>query len=359
MTELAASAVHWIAMPLHAFFWINQKLVESPAQKIAFGHTFRRDLQAITGSWIKAAVSGTQAAAEAARGLVNTPAQHRFMQDQYELLGKYAGFNPKLRAFVQSVAPFLPWMLNAARFVYWTMPVHNTVKTALLVKSYETVQEDWEEIHRTVPPGGLKDAIPTEDGGWIDLARYTPYGLTAPIAGGGNLGSIPGQFTPQFGGAANALGGLDPFGRPLKMRPTPGNPKGKPGPADLAKIAAYNLFEAVAPYVSTGRRLREGGETAFADSTFWSPKTKPGTSHGQSALERTFSPFRPTYLHAGGGTEKVTPDPRFKRARDQAEADSAESRQDQLLDRMYEAVEADSAAQARQDELLDRLYGGG
>jgi hypothetical protein len=346
-------------MPLHAFFWINQKLIESPAQKAAFGHTFRRDLQAITGSWIKAAVSGTQAAAEAARGLVNTPAQHRFMRDQYELLGKYAGFHPTLRAFVQSVAPFAPWMLSAARFVFWTMPAHNTVKTALLVKAYEVQQQDWEEIHRTVPPGGLKDAIPTKDGGWIDLARYTPWGLTAPIATGGDLRSITSQFTPQLGGAVNAFQGKDPFGRDLKLRPTPGNPKGKPSPWDMARIAGYSLLEAVTPYLSTGRRLREGGETAFADSTIWSPKTKPGTSHGQSALERTFSPFRATYLHAGGGTETVTPDPRFKRARDQAEADSAQARQDALLDRMYDSLTANEAAQARQEELLDRMYGGG
>jgi hypothetical protein len=42
---------------------------------------------------------------------------------QHELLGKYEGFRPTTRALIQGPMPFLPWALNAARFVYWTMPV--------------------------------------------------------------------------------------------------------------------------------------------------------------------------------------------------------------------------------------------
>lgn len=353
MTELTRSAVHWIAMPLHAFFWMNLKLIEAPAQKAAFGHSFRRDLQAITGSWTKSVISARQAVEDAAKGLVGTPAQERFMRDQYELLGKYAGFNPTLRAFVQSVAPFLPWALNATRFVYWTMPAHHTVKTALLIKAAEVVQQDWEEIHKNTPPGGLRDAIPTADGGWIDLARYTPWGLTAPIARGGDFRALTGQFTPQFGGTMNALQGKDPFGRPLKMQPTPANPKGKPSVTDMAWIAGYDLLEATVPYLSTARRLREKGETGYSDSTVISPKTKPGTSHGMSAIRRTFDPFRPTYLGAAGGERVVNPKPdRFQKARDQA-------LEDELLDNLEQSSGVtDAEQQALEDELLENLYGG-
>jgi hypothetical protein len=70
-------------------------------------------------------------------------------------------------------------MLNAARFIYWTMPAHRSAQTALLVRLNDVVAKDWEEIHKDVPPGmGL--AIPNgKDGGWVDIARYTPYGLAA------------------------------------------------------------------------------------------------------------------------------------------------------------------------------------
>ena len=35
-------------------------------------------------------------------------------------------------------------------------------------------------------------------------------------------------------------------------------------------------------------------------SNIFSPKTKPGTSYGMSALERTYNPFRPTYVKPPG-----------------------------------------------------------
>lgn len=307
LTELSRTAAHWVTLPLQAVFAGNLKFIESPSQRAAFGHAFRRDVQALTGSWVKSVTLSRQAVADAARGLVNTPAQQRFMQEQYFLLGMYSGFNPTLRAFVQSVTPFAAWMLASARFVYATMPLHNTAKTAFLLKVNEVVEQDWNEIHKDTPPGGLRDAIPNGHGGWIDLARFTPWGLTAPIARGDDLRSITGQFVPQFGGVINAAQGKDPFGRDLKVKPTADNPTGKPSNAQMAWLGGYDMLEAVVPYVSWARRLREHGETAYADSTVVSPRTKPGTSHGQSAVDRTFNPLRPTYLGGGGSTETEVP----------------------------------------------------
>jgi hypothetical protein len=300
-TQLVRSAAHWITMPLQMFFEFNRVGIENPAQIAGFGHNFRQDIQAITGSWIKSILLQDQAVKDAAAGYVHTAAQERAMHAQYELLGQYAGYSPALRALVQSVAPFLPWALNSARFAYWTMPIHNTVKTALLVKTAEIVQKDWEEIHKNTPPGSLKNAIPNGKGGWIDLQRYTPYSLTAPIAQGGDLRGIAQEFTPQFSGFAEALGGKDPFGRDLKVQPNKGNPTGKPSTGQDFLIALYSFLESTTPYLSTARRLREHGETAYGDSTVASPKTKPNTGHGMSAAERTFSPFRPTYLRGTGG----------------------------------------------------------
>lgn len=299
--DMVKAGAHILAALPNAFFWVNRHLVERPAQLAAFGHHFREDVQAITKSWTKSVLLTSRAVEDAAKGLVGTPAQEAAMHAQYELLGKYAGQSPRMRALTQTVAPFLPWALNAARFVFWTMPAHNTVKTALLIKTQQVVAKDWQQIHSDVPPGGLKLAIPTKKGGWIDLARYTPYGMAGPIAEGDNLSSITNEFTPQLAGAINAINGRDPFGRDLKVKPSPSNPQGKASTWQTISIAANSLAESMIPYLAMGRRLREKGSTAYSNSTILSPKIKPGTSHGMSAARRTLDPFRPTYLRARGG----------------------------------------------------------
>jgi hypothetical protein len=63
----------------------------------------------------------------------------------------------------------------------------------------------------------------------------------------------------------------------------------------------YALAEGAVPGMAIARRLREKGRTAFDDSTVLSPKTKPGTSYGRSAVERVFNPLAPTYLGAPSG----------------------------------------------------------
>ena len=50
------------------------------------------------------------------------------------------------------------------------MPAHRTVQTALLVKTNDVIARDWEELHRDTPPGGLRLALPTKNGGSVDLA---------------------------------------------------------------------------------------------------------------------------------------------------------------------------------------------
>jgi hypothetical protein len=203
-----------------------------------------------------------------------------------------------MRALTQTIMPFIPWMLNAARFVFWTMPAHHTVKTALLQQASKSMQKDWEEIHKDTPPGNLRFAIPNGKGGWIDIARYTPWGAFTEAAGGGGGQTFTGQILPQLGGVTGALEGKDPFGRDLTAPPgeTP-NP---------TAVALNSAIEAMVPYVASARRLREGGATGYSTSTVLDPKTKPGTKHA-SALERTFSPLNATYLRSPTGGGPATP----------------------------------------------------
>lgn len=239
------------------------------------------------------------------------------MRAQHELLGKYEGFSPAVRRLVQTVAPFLPWSLSAARFTFWTMPAHHSLLTSLLTKTSQVVDKSWTDEHKDVPPGGLDLAIRAKDGGWVDLARYTPYGFSGPVAEG-DIQGVTDQFLPQISGAVAALGGHDPFNRDLRVKPTPGNPKGIPTTADKVKIALYSLLESTGgPYFSLIRRLQEGGGTAYGDSTFYDPKVKPNTSYGMSALSRTLNPFRETHLHPpAGATSTRGRDPEVDKIRE-------------------------------------------
>lgn len=222
------------------------------------------------------------------------------MRSQQDLLGKYQGYGPMMRQIMQGPAPFIPWSLSAARFVYWTMPAHRTALTALLVKTQNVVQGEWDKQHSDLSPtqGSLRAAARTKDGGLIDFSRYTPYGFSVPISEG-DFSQLGSQVMPQLSGTVAALAGRNPFGQALQGKRTPSNPTGKVNP--LA-AAGYQFLESVVPYLSTVRRLREGGGTSLGDSTILHPDTKPGSSHGMSAVDRTFNPFRPTYVRGSSGS---------------------------------------------------------
>lgn len=282
----------------HAFFHVN-RVIESMAQQQAFGKSVRRDVQEITGKWSQTVLLARKAVHEAAEGLVDTPTQHRLMEDQYELLGQYTGQNPTVKRLIQTVAPFLPWTLASARFVFWTLPAHHTVAFVGLLKAAQSVQADWEKQHADLPPGTLRDALIRPDGGLIDVARYTPYGATSPVVQG-DLSNLTNTILPQLSGSLKATEGQDPFGRPLQVPKTLGNPKGEPTGGQKAGIAAYSALESLVPLLSQARRLQEKGGTAYGNSTVFSPKVKPETSHS-SAINRTLNPFRETYLKAPKG----------------------------------------------------------
>lgn len=293
----------------HGFFHIN-RVIESATQRASFGRSVRKDIQAWTGQWHQTVLLGQKAIEDVGKGLVNTSTQQRFMEAQHELLGKYDGFGPRTRKLIQTVAPFLPWTLASMRFVFWTVPAHHTVAFVALMKAAQSVNSEWEAAHAGVPPGTLKDAAIRSDGGLTDFARYTPYGATIPPVQG-DFANLTDVALPQVSGAVNALKGKDPFGKDLAVPKTPSNPEGKPSGGQKAGIAVNSLLEALVPLLAQGRRVQEGGGTAYGNSTILSPKTKPGTSH-QSALNRTFNPFRPTYLKqplltGGGSPAPATP----------------------------------------------------
>jgi len=352
--ELAHKAGQVAFAPGRAYFWANRELIEKWAQKASLGRSIRRDAHEYFGSMRKAVRFGEEAAEEAARGLTNTPTQLRFLREQQILLGKYGDFSPRLRRAVQGPMPFLPWALNAARFVYWTMPAHHTALTALLVKTSEVFADEWEKEHADLPPSLQESSLAfdrrRDDGGFTPGIRYTPYGLTAPITQG-NFEAVD-QSLPAIAGPINALKGLDPFNRPLTAERTAENPEGKVRGWGKVGVAGNQLFEALTPYISQIRRLREGGSTGLSTSNVFDPDVKPNTDY-MSGARRTYDPFRPTYVNPPGGKGGVQatkgPAPKLSRA-------------ERLLERRAARLESTGDRQQRVDDLLEkrarRLAGG-
>ena len=346
--ELLGLVGRALMAPAGAYFRLN-RAIENVAQRAALGRDIRRDLHAFRGSWLATLRLQRTALEEAGRGLVGTAAQRRLIRSQHELLGKYEGYPPWMRRAIQGAFPFIPWALNAARFTMWTMPAHRTVQTALAVKVNDVVARDWEEIHRNTPPGGLRLAIPTKRGGWVDLARYTPWGLSGPIAEG-DAQAITDQAFPVFSGAVEAVQGRDPFGRPLRLDPSENAGETEPNLGQRAGIAGNALLEALVPYLGQGRRVREGGGTGYSGSTILDPDVKPGSTH-MSGLRRTFDPFRPTYLNAPNRRSKIDPGERDKllRGLGGGSAAVAEDERARLLRGLNYDAEIDAALDATED----------
>jgi hypothetical protein len=223
-------------------------------------------------------------------------------------------------------------LLKAERFVGYALPVHHPVKTALLANVTTTLGEEIEANRKKVPPGDLQSAIRRKDGGLVNLARYTPFGVvTKGIAG------VTDPLLPQIDSAVAILQGRAFTGRPLQFGD-------KSTPKDTKKLwlAIYTMVEAGLPGVSIIRRAQEGGSTAYDDSTVFDPKTKPGTRHG-SAANRILNPIRPTYLNGGAGSGGKVP------ASLQREADAIAEQQ-----RSKAAKQEQDALRREADALLEQ-----
>lgn len=303
--------------------------IERLFQTGVIGKQLRDEIRESTGSWHKAVGLQRKAIEDVARGLTNTPAQIRFARATDDILGKYQRFSPSTRRFIQTFAPFLPWFLNAGRFVAYTLPVRHPLKTAVAARTGEAMMAAWEAEHENTPPGSLRYAIPTADGGWLDLARYTPFGAFTE-----GPGILREQVLPQAQSPLLVLSGLS-----WKLRKLDTEDGEEVGDGKRIALALNAAAESLIPLVSLGRRLREGGETPYDDSTVFDPKTKPGTSYGGSAVRRAFDPLRPTYLSAPAG---------------ESPAAAPVSRRDLLLQRRAQALSESARTPDRRAELLER-----
>lgn len=274
--------------------------LERQAAKAALGSHMQRQLQELAGSAAEAHLNQSKYLDQLAKGYENPQLASDAAKYVHQTLGKYNSFSPKMRQFVRSVSPFAPWYMNAAKFVYYTMPVEHPLTSAVLSDVQQANAPAWAASHQGLPKGDLQSAMPTGHGGYLDVGRYLPYGAFT----NGPVNFLTGLISPQFQGAAmNVLAGEDEFGRPLK------GPNGqvvapRTGRAVLQGIDS--LIGSFAGPIGVGARVAEiGPSTAYNTSTLWNPEPKPGTQHGAKGLvgglQKNFLPWWPTYLGTNNG----------------------------------------------------------
>lgn len=269
---------------------------EQAGDAAVVGKVARREAQEMTRSWAKSLLlQGKTFEALVSSDRVNSVEwATKAAREIDRTLGKYSRFSPEMRRLTQTIAPFLPWYLNAARFVYWTLPVENPIKTALLARVESTFDQEMQQQADALPPGDLGANPQQRDGGIVPVTRYTPFGAFTPF--GRDYQSVlqeaASPILPQLSTPLTiAIFGENFAHRDLRKADGSNVTQG-----DRARMAAYSLFESIVPFTQIARRLEEKGATGYDDSTVLAPKAKPNTAHGRSAASRIFVPWSPTYL---------------------------------------------------------------
>jgi hypothetical protein len=273
--------------------------LEHNARLMGLGKLAHREIQSFGFSWQNAVHLQGRSLAQLAERLKADPALvAKFGREIDNIFGKYNKFTPMQRAMIQSVAPFLPWYLNAAKFVLWNLPAHHPVASALLASLRQTVNQD------------IQDGKQAPLNVWAmqELARISPFGIftppsTKPSTGAAIAGQqFTGAILPQAESSLFELMGRSPFlDGPLKQAPTPGAKYGTNGfsgdvnaPSGPATAAAVeNLLESFLPLARYVRLAEAGGKKTYGTSTIVSPQVKPGQGKASvgSTLARIFNPF--------------------------------------------------------------------
>jgi hypothetical protein len=288
------------------FVFAFNRHIESASQTAALGKHAKREMQELTGSWAKATRAQEAALRDVANGLMNSKNIHDAARYIDQTLGQYSRFSPPMRRFIQSAAPFLPWYLNAARFVFWTLPAKHPIKTGLYTLVAQNLQDDFEASHGSLPPGDLRGEVVTDDGTVLPLGRFTPFGAFGQVFGGGNeqLTALIDPLFPQFKGAALAAFGLNFAGHQAKVPPEDQGDDRSTTLAVRASMAFNSLLEAFVPIAGIARRTREGGSTGYDNSTSAVAYSQPVIDAFEKALEaRNASPKVRKALYEAGIVE--------------------------------------------------------
>ena len=145
--------------------------LEHNARTMGLGKIARKQVQEFTGSYQTGLKLQADNLQMLATKLKTDPALvAKFGRQIDDIFGKYNKFTPKQRAMIQSVMPFLPWYLNAAKFVLWNLPAKHPVASAVLAATRQTINQDIQD-GKHAPLGAYE---------MQELGRLSPFGIFTP-----------------------------------------------------------------------------------------------------------------------------------------------------------------------------------
>jgi hypothetical protein len=203
--------------------------------------------------------TSARAVDQAARGLTNTNEQAALARQVERMYGKYNGFTAGTRWAIAMYTPFVPWMLNAVKFVFDVLPRDHPTVTGLIAMT-EQATDEWRKDRgldlfiKEAVPGFLQGSIPLPEGRHQRAPnRYLPFG-----AFGDPLDTAAKAVLPQYSGVLAAFKGEDWKGAPLRNEDgTDMDTLGK------AQAAAMSFVEATVPLLGIIKRVAEKGPSAL------------------------------------------------------------------------------------------------
>jgi hypothetical protein len=148
-----------------------------------------------------------------ASGLRGTGAQVELGRMVDRAYGQYSKFSPTMRWLISAYTPFLPWTINAVRFLTQVLPADHPVLTGLAAANVNA-QADWIKATGMGPgqvPPWLLGTYPLAGGAHMPLSRYTPFGVAGDL-----LGSPLNLIMPQVMPLIRGWAGFDFKWQPVK-----------------------------------------------------------------------------------------------------------------------------------------------
>lgn len=262
-------------------FRVNTFLERQP-EIAALGKFAQEEFRRNDALWGK----GMVAQRDAIKGLMKEgpggELQVRAAKSIQDIFGNWTHNTPKMRRFLADYSPFGLWLRAATKYIFWTLPRHHPIKTAILASMEEMTQNERSKLgldlfHSTDPGAVPSDAfgIPLSGGGVFPTSYFTSFGTASQVLGGQAGNFILPQFAQIIRGGVDWKGDklVHPDGTPLSDSET------------LLTIAAMTL-EPITPFSADIRRLREGGASPASGSTVFFPKTRPNSKAANSIPTR-------------------------------------------------------------------------
>lgn len=273
-------------------FGLNTFLETQP-EIAAFGKHLQDELRQHNASWGKSMFAHRDAIKALMEG--EGPGgefQVRAAKSVQSHFGNWSHNTPRMRRILADYSPFGMWLRAATKYVFWTLPRHHPIKTAILASMEEMTQEERSKLGLDVFHSTGEGALPVDSFGLPGPIHVGPINVEAG-------GVLPTTYFSSFGTAQQALSpaGIGSFVLPQASQVLRGSvdwagnklvhPDGTPlNPLESAVTIASKTLEPMVPFSGIIRQLREGGKSPTPTSSVFFPAVRPGSKRSGSIGSR-------------------------------------------------------------------------